>query len=260
MEYLSLVVSEGQIKMDPGKVIGVTDWSIPKSWKELQGFLSFLNFYWHFIDYFTKIACPLNALASEKQPFKWTPRCQYVFKQLKAKITTALALCMSNNEDPFYIETDRSDIGIGAIDNYWHPIAFISHSFNNTEQNYVAADLEMAVILFAPKKWHQYLLDAKHLFTILMDHKNLEYFMKPQDLSYWQACWNQILQEYHYIIQHHLGKTNLADPLSWRPDFEKGVTNNTQIQILPSFNLSKSKESSSMEILPTRVNTQTMTI
>ena len=34
-EYLGLIISEGQIKMDLGKVKGVTDWPIPKSHKEL---------------------------------------------------------------------------------------------------------------------------------------------------------------------------------------------------------------------------------
>ena len=34
-EYLGLIVSEGQIKMDPSKVKGVTDWPIPKNRKEL---------------------------------------------------------------------------------------------------------------------------------------------------------------------------------------------------------------------------------
>ena len=80
----------------------------------------------------------------------------------------------------------------------------------------------MAAIIFALKEWHQYLLDTKHPFTILMDHKNLEYFTKPQDLSCGQVHWNQILQEYHYVIQHRPGKTNPAGPLSQRPDFEKG--------------------------------------
>ena len=166
---------------------------------------------------------------------------------------------MPNDEDPFHIKTDRSGIGIGAIlsqqqGDCWHPIAFISYSLNDVEQNYHTADLEMAAIIFALKKWCQYLLDAKHPFMILMDHKNLEYFTKPQDLSHQQAHWNQILQEYHYDIQHCPGKTNPANPLSQRPDFEKGVKDNTQIQIL--FPL-KSEESSSMEILPERVNTQT---
>ena len=138
MEYLGLIVSKGQIKMDPGKVKEVTDWPIPKSCKELQGFLGFLNFYRCFIENFSKVAHPLNTLTSEKQPFKWTAKCQMAFEQLKEKITMAPALRMPNDEDPFHIETDGSGIGIGAIlsqqqGDHWHPIAFISRLLNDAE-------------------------------------------------------------------------------------------------------------------------------
>ena len=138
MEYLGLIVSEEQIRMDPGKVKGVTDWPVPKSRKELQGFLGFLNFYRHFIENFSKVAHLLNALTSKKIPFEWTAKCQMAFKQLKRKITMAPALCMPNDEDPFHIETDGLGIGIGAIlsqqqGDRWHPIAFISRSLNDTE-------------------------------------------------------------------------------------------------------------------------------
>ena len=176
----------------------MTDWPIPKSRKELRGFLGFLNFYRRFIENFSKVARPLNTLTSEKLPFEWMIECQSAFEQLKEKITTAPALWMPNDNDPFCIETDRSGIGIGAIlsqqqGDHWHPIAFISRSLNDTKRNYHAADLEMAAIIFALKEWCQYLLDAKHPFMILTDHKNLEYFTKPQDLSRRQARWNQIL-------------------------------------------------------------------
>ena len=114
-EYLGLIVLEGQIKMDPGKVKGVTNWPIPKSCKELQGFLGFLNFYRRFIENFSKVVHPLNTLTSEKLPFEWTAECQMAFEQLKEKITMVPALRMPNNNDPFHIKTDGSGIGIGAI-------------------------------------------------------------------------------------------------------------------------------------------------
>ena len=164
---------------------------------------------------------------------------------------------MPTDTDPFCIETDGSRIGIGAIltqkqDNRWHPIAYISRSLNDAERNYHAADLEMLAIIFALKEWHQYLLDTHEPFTILTDPKNLEYFTKPQDLSHQQAQWNQIQQEYHYVIQHWPGKTNSVDPLSRRPDFEKGVKDNTQITLFPmpsvgSAERSVQKENSSQD-------------
>ena len=45
IEYLGLIVSQGQVEMDPVKVAGVTDWPIPLNQKEVQSFLGFANFY-----------------------------------------------------------------------------------------------------------------------------------------------------------------------------------------------------------------------
>src|SRR3954465_10419702 len=45
VEYLGLLVSEGQVHMDPIKVKGVSDWLKPKNKKDVQSFLGFTNFY-----------------------------------------------------------------------------------------------------------------------------------------------------------------------------------------------------------------------
>ena len=178
--------------MDKGKVQGVLDWPVPKTKKELRGFLGFLNFYRRFIQNFAQVARPLNALTSIKRDFEWPLECQHAFDTLKQKITTAPALRMPTDTDPFRVETDGSGVGLGAIltqkqDDHWHPIAFISKSLSDAERNYPVADLELAAIIFTLKEWRQYLLDAKHPFTILTDHKNLAYFTHPQDLSRRQA-------------------------------------------------------------------------
>ena len=187
-EYLGLIVAQGNVRMDKGKVQGVLDWPVPKTKKELCGFLGFLNFYRRFIQNFTQVARPLNALTSVKRDFEWSEECQRAFDTLKQKITTAPALRMPTDTDPFKIETDGSGVGLGAIltqkqDDHWHPIAFISKSLSDTERNYPITDLELAAIIFIFKEWRHYLLDAKHPFTILTDHKNLAYFTHPQDLS-----------------------------------------------------------------------------
>lgn len=55
MDY---VVSQGQLQMDPSKVIAVLDWPVPTNRKQLQRFLGFANFYRRFIkDY----SCLLNS-------------------------------------------------------------------------------------------------------------------------------------------------------------------------------------------------------
>ena len=45
IEYLGIIISEGQIRMDPAKVKGITDWPTPRTVKQVQVFLGFCNFY-----------------------------------------------------------------------------------------------------------------------------------------------------------------------------------------------------------------------
>ena len=44
-EFLGLVITQDQVKMDHKKVSAIKDWPIPTSKKQLQSFLGFLNFY-----------------------------------------------------------------------------------------------------------------------------------------------------------------------------------------------------------------------
>ena len=45
VEYLGLILSQGQDAMDSVKVSGVQDWPIPRNVTEVKSFLSFINFY-----------------------------------------------------------------------------------------------------------------------------------------------------------------------------------------------------------------------
>ena len=185
-------MAQDQVKMDHKKVSAIKDWPVPTSKKQLRGFLGFLNFYQHFVQNFAQIAWPLNALMLVKKEFEWTPECQEAFQKLKDIIISAPSLTIPTSTDPYWVKTDSSDIGISAIlsqkhNGVWHSIVFISQSLNDAKRNYHTADLEMLTIIFALTKWRHYLLDASHPVEILTDHKNLEFFRKPQDLSHCQA-------------------------------------------------------------------------
>ena len=49
VEYLSVIIREDSIAMDPIKVQGVKNWKQPSTLKEVWAFLSFLNFYHMYI-------------------------------------------------------------------------------------------------------------------------------------------------------------------------------------------------------------------
>ena len=69
IEYLGLLIREGQVGMDPGKVKAVADWPTPKNLKDVRGFIGFANFYRRFIKDFSKLACPLHDLTKKEVPF-----------------------------------------------------------------------------------------------------------------------------------------------------------------------------------------------
>ena len=77
-----------------------------------------------------------------------------------------------------------------------------------TEPNYEIYDREMLAIMHALESWQQYLLGANHVIDILTDHKNLEYFQKPQKLNRRQVHWISEMQDYDFVLIHRPGKQN----------------------------------------------------
>ena len=57
-----MVIEEGHVSMDPGKLKGIQEWPVPTTVKQTRAFLGFGNFYQRFIRKFSDVARPLNDL------------------------------------------------------------------------------------------------------------------------------------------------------------------------------------------------------
>jgi len=68
VEYLGLIISEGELRMDPVKLRAIQDWPVPKSIKDTQKFLGFCNFYRRFVKDYSTIARPLFDLTKKTTP------------------------------------------------------------------------------------------------------------------------------------------------------------------------------------------------
>ena len=89
-------------------------------------------------------------------------------------------------------------------------------------------------MIFRFKSAQPLFLGAKHPVIIRTDHKNLQYFCKPQKISGRQARWIEYLQDFNYVLEHIPGSTNtVADLLSRRPDLNKGVNLEEPCILLP---------------------------
>lgn len=104
-------------------------WPIPQTVKELRGFLGPSGYYRRFVRNYGTIAKPLTDLL-KKNEWGWTSQAGEVFQALKHSLSTALVLILSDFHNEFYIETDASSLGVGAVlQQQGHPIAFFSKAF-----------------------------------------------------------------------------------------------------------------------------------
>lgn len=237
-EFLGLIISEGNIGMDPIKLKGVADWPTPRKLKDVQGFMGFANFYRRFIKDFSEIARPLNNLTKKDVPWTWDEEHEKAFQGLKSAFLEAPILKMPDPEKPYRMECDASNFATGAIlsqqyGDTWHPVAYHSKSFNETERNYEIHDKELGAIIKALGDWQHYLEGQGIPVEIWTDHKNLEYFMKAQNITRRQARWALFLSRFDFTLHHKPGKLSTKpDALSRRPDHFKNDADDNQARIV----------------------------
>jgi hypothetical protein len=239
VEYLGLVVGNGEAKMDPKKLEAIGDWPEPKTVKEIQSFLGFCNFYRNFINQFATTARPLWNLTKKTKVWEWGEEERQVFRKLKEDLTSQPVLSLPNFEDPFRVEADASDYATGAVlsqrqEDVWKPVAFLSKALTQPERNYEIHDRELLAIIQALEEWRHFLQGAKHQIEIFTDHKNLEYFLSARKLNRRQARWSGRLADYDYVLKHKSGSSlGKPDALSRRPDHKEGMDDdNTNVVMI----------------------------
>ena len=139
IEYLGVIVSEGQVEMDPVKVSGVAEWPTPWNKKEVQSFVGFVNFYWRFIKDFSHHARALFDLPKKDVRWKWEESEQVAFNKLKELIMSTPVLIFPDDSCPYRVEADSSDVATRVVlsqqtslenGRKWHPVTFISKSLS----------------------------------------------------------------------------------------------------------------------------------
>ena len=244
VEYLGFIVSTEGIKMDPRRVETIKNWPKLTSYKDIQVFLGFANFYRRFIRRYSQITLPLTdqlkgmQAGVKKGDFLQSDATAKAFDELREAFQKAPILVHFDPQLHLRLETDASNFGVAGIisqlqaDGQWKPVAYYSRKMIAAERNYETHDQELLAIVMCFKHWRHYLEGSKHPIEVLTDHNNLKGFMNVQVLSGRQARWAMKLAAYDFVIRHRAGKTNPADAPSRRPDYQ-GV--NTEVQrLLPT--------------------------
>ena len=238
MDFLGMVVGNGELRMDPVKTEAVAKWPTPKNLTEVRSFMQFCNFYRSFIPSFATITVPFNELTKKDVKFVWAARQQSAFDTLKAAIADQVVLMLPVPGAKFRLETDASDYAAGAVlhqivEGRPRPLAFFSKTFDDAQRNYQIYDKELLAVMLGLEHWRHFLRNAPQ-FEIWTDHKNLEYFREPQKLNRRQARWMSDLADYDFKLHHRPGRLNIvADLLSRKDQPEGGVKDNEDVIVLP---------------------------
>ena len=220
-KFLGRLATRDGVHVTDEHVRTVKEWPTPKSKKELQQFLGFLNYHRGFIQGLAGMSAPLYELTGLRVDWRWKEEHQKAFEQLKKVMTCPPVLGYPNSRDLFILDTDASDYAIGAAlsqvqDGKEVSISFASKALNAKQKQYCTTRKELLAVVVFVQHYEHYLLGRP--FMIRTDHASLAWLMRFKRIGGQLCRWLEYLARFAYSIQHRSGqKHSNADGLSRIP-------------------------------------------
>ena len=151
-------------------------------------------------------------LTRRQQPeqVEWSECTESAFQQLKNALTLAKSMRNPGFTQTFIIQTDASNVGLGAILSQGseedRPIAYFSHKLLSREQNYSVVEQECLAVVLGIKAFETY-LSGKPIVT-QTDHQALQWLQQFKDKNGRLTRWSLALQLYTFTVTHHKGREN----------------------------------------------------
>ncbi|CAD6961547.1 unnamed protein product [Tilletia controversa] len=219
---LGHVIDDNGLHADEDKLSKIIAWKEMSTVKEVQRFLGLVQYLAQFFPNLSTMTGPISKLTHKGQPFEWGPLqadCLDKLQRAAANAPILKPIDPAHNDDPIFVVTDASTSGVGGLygqGKTWQsmrPAGFHSRKFNAAQMNYRTHEQELLAALEALMKWEDQLLGRP--FTIITDHRSLEYLQTQKTLSGRQIHWLEYLSRFTYKIQYVAGETNVvADYLS----------------------------------------------
>ena len=121
VEFLDFIIFIDSVTMNKRRVKAIQKWSRPKSFHEVQVFLSFVNFYRRFIHYYSQIAESLTNLLKGSikgikiESFDWSVEAKKTFRRLREAFTKAPLLYHFDSELLIRVKTNALDFDLTDI-------------------------------------------------------------------------------------------------------------------------------------------------
>ncbi|KAK9729461.1 RNase H-like domain found in reverse transcriptase [Popillia japonica] len=221
LKFLGFIVDQEGLRTDPDKVSAIVDYPTPKTTTQIKRLIGLVGYYRRFLKNFSALSSPITDLLRGRkkgQPITWTPEADKAFQEIKTALTTAPVLASPDFPQPFLINCDASDIGVGAVlyqaaDGIEHPVAYASKNLNAAQRKYSTTEKELLAVIFAVEKFRSYVEGTR--FTVITDHASLVWLHNLSNPTGRLARWGIRLSQFDFAIQHRKGSLNVvADALS----------------------------------------------
>ncbi|XP_054745735.1 basic-leucine zipper transcription factor A-like [Anastrepha obliqua] len=226
VEFLGYIVAKNIIKTDPRKVEAIQNYPIPKTLRQLRGFLGLTGYYRKFIHNYAVVAKPLtkhlqgengkiSQYLSKKKIVSLDQDVVAACDKLKNLLAQQVELTQPDYNKKFVLTTDASNVALGAVlSQEGKPIVFISKTLNSTEFNYATNEKELFAIVWALKALRNYLYGVSDL-EIHTDHQPLSFAISERNPNIKIKRWRSFIEEFSPKIIYKPGATNVvADALS----------------------------------------------
>lgn len=221
ISYLGYTISEEGLAIDSRKVQPILDYPTPRTPKEIRRFMGMVSFYKQFIDRFSDLTAPItDLLKGKKKKPEWTKAAEQSFLKIKAVLVSPEVLANPDFSLPFVIESDASDVAVGAVllqvlEGIRRPIAFFSKKLSPTQQRYAPTEKECLGVILAIEKFRHYVEGSR--FTVITDAQSLIWLkqISAEGGSAKLIRWALKLQQYDFDLLYRKGALNVtADAMS----------------------------------------------
>lgn len=142
------------------------------------------------------------------------------FEDLKGALSAGPVLHSPNFDKPFVLQTDASEVGLGAVllqEGERHPIAYLSRKLYPRETRYSVVEKECLLMKWAFDSLRYYLLGRE--FLVETDHRALQWMDHMRDTNSQVTRWYLSMQPYQFTVRYRAGRENVtADFFSRLPD------------------------------------------
>ena len=232
LPYMGHIFSPDGLRPDPAKIKAITVMPSPDGPAATRRFLGMVNYLAKFIPTLSDLCHPLRQAIS-KEEWNWNQSCDKAITEIKEAILKTGVLRYLHPTAKITVQCDASSLGRGAaILQEGKPVAFASRALSSAEKNYSQLEKEMLAIVFALRRFDQYVYGREIL--VESDHQPLETILRkplheaPRRLQRMMME----LQRYDLTVKYLKGENMyLADTLSraFLPIIESDYDNDERV-------------------------------